>query len=120
MPAENWDETKPIRFIYYSQGYMPPNITGTFRGPPRTFFEGEIVDMSLPVYVRSEYEKQGLKFAEQVYVVRSEFFTDGKIPDRFYNSSANIFLYGGIIISVLIAFVLLLWKIQPIKNADDK
>lgn len=116
LTAENWDETKPIQFIYYSQGYMPTNVTGIFKAPPKKIFEGEITDMTLPVYVRSEYEKRGLKFAEPVYVVHSEFFTEGKIPDRFYNSSANLYLYGGIIISVLVMFVLLIWKVQPNKK----
>lgn len=73
--------------------------------------------MTLPVYVRSEYEKAGLRLAENIYVVRSEYFLDDKIPDRFRDSYANIFLYGGITISGLIVFLLLLWKIQPVKSS---
>lgn len=113
LTAENWSETKPIQFIYYSSGYLPPNVTSKFKAPPKTVFEGEIIEMALPVYVRSEYEKMGLKFAEPIYIVRSDFFTDGKIPDRFYNSSANLFLYGGIIISFIAVLLLLIWKLQP-------
>lgn len=116
LTSENWDESEPIQFIYYSQGYMPPNVTSVFKTAPKKVFDGEITGMPLPVYVRSEYEKKGMKFAEPLYVVRSDFFTDGKIPDRFYNSYSHIFLYGGIFISFISAFLLLIWKIQPINK----
>ena len=118
VTGENWNETKPIQFIYYSSGYLPPNVATRFKTAPQTVFEGEIIDMTLPVYVRSEYEKMGLKFTEPVYIVHSDFFTDGKIPDRFYNSAVNLYLYGGIIVSVILFFLLLIWKIQPLKKSD--
>ncbi|MDQ2746980.1 MAG: hypothetical protein M3T96_06955, partial [Acidobacteriota bacterium] len=116
LTADSWDESKPIRFVYYSSGVVLSNVTSVFRREPQTVFDGEMTDMTLPVYIRSEYEKAGLKLAENVTVVHSEYFMDGKIRDNFRDSYSHISLYGGIALSALIAFILLLWRVQPIKQ----
>lgn len=118
LVAENWNESEPIRFIYYSQGIALSNFPSRFGREPEPILGGVITQMTLPVYVRSEYEKTGLKLADDVRVVRSEYFIDGKIPDRFRHSYAHIYLYGGIALSALLAFLLALWKLQPIKSNE--
>lgn len=117
LTAENWNESAPVRFIYYSQGVVLSKFPSRFGREPETVYDGKITDMTLPVYVRSEYEKVGLKLADDVRIVRSEYFMDGKIPDRFRNSYSHIFLYGGIGLSALLVFLLLLRKIQPVKGS---
>lgn len=118
LTAESWDESVPVRFIYYSQGVVLSKLPSWFGRQPKPVLGGEITEMALPVYVRSEYEKAGLKLTGDVRVVRSEYFTDGKIPDRFRHSYAHIYLYSGIGLSGLLAFLLLRRKIQPIKGSE--
>ena len=119
LTAENWDESVPVRFVYYSQGVVLSKLPSWFGREPEPVFDGKITDTALPVYVRGEYEKVGLKLAEDVRVVRSERFTGDQIPDRFRESYAHIFLYGGIALSAFIAFLLVLLKIQPVKGSPS-
>lgn len=119
LTAENWDESVPVRFVYYSQGVVLSKLPSWFGREPEPVFDGKITDTALPVYVRGEYEKVGLKLASDVRVVRSERFIDDQIPDRFRESYAHIFLYGGIALSAFIAFLLVLRKIQPVKGSPS-
>lgn len=119
LTAEGWNESAPVRFIYYSQGGVLSKAPNWLGHQPETVYGGKMTDMTLPVYVRSEYEKAGLKLAGDVRVVRSEYFIDGKIPDRFRDSYAHLYLYGGIGLSALLVFLLMLRKIQPIKAAKE-
>ena len=115
LTAENWNESAPVRFIYYSQGVVLSKFPNRFGREPETVYGGKVTDATLPVDVRGEYEKVGPKLAENIRVVRSEYFIEDKIPDRFRDTYSHIFLYGGIGLSALAAFLLLLWKIQPFK-----
>lgn len=119
LTADAWDESVPVRFIYYSPSAVLSKFPSWLGREPEPVFDGVITDATLPVYVRSEYEKAGLKLAGDVRVVRSEYFIDGKIPDRFRDSYANIFLYGGIGLSGLLVFLLVLWKIKPVKDSPS-
>lgn len=114
--AENWNESVQVQFIYYSQGVALSKLPSWFGREPEPVLGGVIIQTVLP---RSEYEKAGLKFAGDVRVVRSEYFMDGKIPDRFRNSYAHIYLYGGIGLSELLMFLLGLRKIQPVKGSPS-
>jgi hypothetical protein len=105
------NESVPARFINYLQNMLSVKSAEWLRSRAGNGF-GRCNSRNGAVRVRSEYEKAGLKLADDVRVVCSQYFVDGKIPGRFRNSYAYIYLYGGIALSALLAFLLALRKIQ--------
>jgi hypothetical protein len=86
LTSSGWNTGQPVVYFINTtidEGWNanPRNPRGASRNLVVDRFQGKLVQDGLPTFVRTAYEKEGIKIATPHYVLERMHFHDGKIPN---------------------------------------